>query len=298
MSRMIEGKVKINSFAELFGGDPSEIIEVALNELHTFKDHPFKVIDDEKMMEIVESIKEHGVLEPGVVRYKAGTGYEIISGHRRKRACEIAGLATMPVVVRKLTDDEAVLAMVASNLQREEILPSEKAFAYKMKMEAISHQGVSENDTSRQLVGKSESADIIGKDTGESGRQVQRYIRLTELDKELLDMVDEKKLKLNPAVELSYLKEKEQDTLLKEMSDHNVIPSLIQARQLKKLSQDRAFTKEAVHAIMAVASAKGKKFIIKQDIITKYFSPETSDEDIEEIICTLLDEWQRNGGRK
>lgn len=300
IDRTIAGKIKINSFTDLIGGDNNEVCEIELKELHDFKDHPFKVKDDEKMQEMVESIKKSGVLVPGVVRAKAEGGYEIIAGHRRKRACELAGLTTMPVVIRKYNNDEAVLAMIDSNLQREEILPSEKAFAYKMKLEALSHQGKAKEDdsedvTSRQVVTKLRSDDEIGSVTGESGRQIQRYIRLTELIRPILDMVDDKKIKFVPAVELSYLTAKQQAILLEIMNEEDVVPSLLQAQQLKKLSQDKAYTKESVHAIMAVAPVKERKITIKQDVIYKYFDPETSDEDIEKIICKLLDEWTRGG---
>lgn len=303
IDRTIAGKIKINSFTDLIGGDNNEVCEIELKELHDFKDHPFKVKDDEKMQEMVESIKKTGVLVPGVVRAKAEGGYEIIAGHRRKRACELAGLTTMPVVIRKYNNDEAVLAMIDSNLQREEILPSEKAFAYKMKLEALSHQGKAKEDdsedvTSRQVVTKLRSDDEIGSVTGESGRQIQRYIRLTELIRPFLDMVDDKKIKFVPAVELSYLTAKQQAILLEIMNEEAVVPSLSQAKQLKILSQDKKYTKESVHAIMVVASVKERKITIKPDIISKYFDTDTSDEDIEKIICTLLDEWKRNGGRK
>ena len=228
IDRTIAGKIKINSFTDLIGGDNNEVCEIELKELHDFKDHPFKVKDDEKMQEMVESIKKTGVLVPGVVRAKAEGGYEIIAGHRRKRACELAGLTTMPVVIRKYNNDEAVLAMIDSNLQREEILPSEKAFAYKMKLEALSHQGKAKEDdsedvTSRQVVTKLRSDDEIGSVTGESGRQIQRYIRLTELIRPILDMVDDKKIKFVPAVELSYLTAKQQAILLEIMNTVLVI---------------------------------------------------------------------------
>ncbi|MBO4510225.1 MAG: ParB/RepB/Spo0J family partition protein [Lachnospiraceae bacterium] len=304
MSRTIEGKIRINSFADLFGGDNNEVCEVELKELHDFKDHPFKVKDDEKMQEMVDSIRKSGVLVPGVVRAIAGKeGYEIISGHRRKHACELAGLETMPVIIKRYSDDEAILAMIDSNLQREEILPSEKAFAYKMKLEALSHQGKmtgsnSDDVTSRQVGEKLVSVDMVADYFGDSSRQVHRFIRLTELCTDLLDMVDSRKLKFNPAVELSYLTEKQQEILLTVMNEESVVPSLSQAQQLKKLSQDRAYTKESVHAIMVVAPIKERKVTIKPDIISRYFDPDTSDEDIEEIICGLLDEWKQRGGQR
>ena len=300
MSRTIEGKIRINSFADLFGSNNNEVCEVELKELHDFKDHPFKVKDDEKMQEMVESIKKSGVLVPGVVRAIAGKeGYEIISGHRRKHACELAGLETMPVIIKRYSDDEAVLAMIDSNLQREEILPSEKAFAYKMKLEALSHQGKRDEEADSTQVGwRAESATLIGEVMGDSKNQVRRYIRLTELITPLLDMVDEKKLKFIPAVELSYLTAKQQEILLSVVTEESVVPSLSQAQQLKKLSQDKKFTKESVHAIMVVASVKERKVTIKQEIISRYFDPDTSDEDIEEIICGLLDEWKQRGGQR
>ena len=299
MSRTIEGKIRINSFADLFG-DNNEVCEVELKELHDFKNHPFKVKDDEKMLEMVESIKKSGVLVPGVVRVIAGKeGYEIISGHRRKHACELAGLETMPVIIKRYSDDEAVLAMIDSNLQREEILPSEKAFAYKMKFEALSHQGKKDEEADSTQVGwKAETAAQIGETTGESKNQVRRYIRLTELITPILDMVDDKKIKFVPAVELSYLTDKQQEILLTVMNEETVVPSLSQAQQLKKLSQDKAYTKESVHAIMVVAPIKERKVTIKPDIISRYFDPDTSDEDIEEIICGLLDEWKQRGGQR
>ena len=300
MSRTIEGKIRINSFADLFGSNNNEVCEVELKELHDFKDHPFKVKDDEKMQEMVESIKKSGVLVPGVVRAIAGKeGYEIISGHRRKHACELAGLETMPVIIKRYSDDEAVLAMIDSNLQREEILPSEKAFAYKMKLEALSHQGKRDEEADSTQVGwRAESATLIGEVMGDSKNQVRRYIRLTELITPLLDVVDEKKLKFIPAVELSYLTAKQQEILLSIMTEESVVPSLSQAKQLKRLSQDKKYTKESVHAIMVVASTKERKVTIKQEIISRYFDPDTSDEDIEEIICGLLDEWKQRGGQR
>ena len=297
-----EEKVSVNAFAAFLGaGENEEISQIELSELHPFRNHPFKVIDDEKMKEMVEGLKNGGkIILPGIARPLLDGGYEIISGHRRKRACELAGLDTMPVIIRNMNDDEAVLEMVRTNLdQREELFPSEKAFAYKMKLEALSHQGKKDEEgTSDQVGRKLETADLVGEAGGDSKNQVRRYIRLTRLIKPLLDMVDDKKIKFIPAVELSYLTEKQQEILLEVMNGESVVPSLSQAKQLKKLSQDKKYTKESVHAIMVVASVKERKITIKQDIITKYFDPDTSPEDIEKTICTLLDEWKRNGGRK
>ena len=296
--RSIAGKIKINSYGDLFGGEENEVSEVDLTELHSFKNHPFKVLEDEKMQELVDSIKVRGVVVPGVVRAIPEGGYEIISGHRRKRACELAGLKTMPVIIKQCSDDEAILAMVDSNLQREEILPSERAFSYKMKFEALSHQGKqSEGVTSTQVGWKLETASLVGEAMGDSKNQVRRYIRLTELLTDFLDMVDDKRLKFNPAVEISYLTNNQQEILLKVMNEENVVPSLAQAQQLKRLSQEQTYTKDAVCEILSSSKDKERKFTIKHKIISRYFPPDTTDEEIESIICTLLDEWQRNGGK-
>ena len=295
MNRSLEGKIKINTFADIVGGEEDTVTEIELTELHPFKTHPFKVLDDDRMMEMAESIRKDKVWEPGLVRPLAEGGYEIIAGHRRKRACELAGRKTMPVIIREMDDDDATMAMIDTNLRiREELLPSEKAYAYKMKLEVISHQG---KETSRQVGEKLGSAEKLGKNSGDSERQVHRYIRLTELKKELLDIVDAKKLKFNPAVELSYLTGKQQEILQKVMKEDSVLPSLAQAQQLRQLAQDGAYTRESVHAILAVAPIKERRFTIGQDVIYRYFDPDTSDEDIEKTICSLLDEWQRNGGK-
>jgi len=294
MNRSLEGKIKINTFADIVGGEDDSVNEIELTKLYTFKNHPFKVKDDERMQEMVESIKKSGVLVPGVVRKREEGGYEIISGHRRKRACELAGLKTMPMLIKKYTDDEAVIAMIDSNLQREEILPSEKAFAYKMKLEALSHQG---KTTSCQVGTKLRSDDMAGKELGESARQIHRYIRLTELVSPLLDMVDEKKIKFIPAVELSYLTDSQQRILLEIINDESVVPSLSQAQQLKDLSQKMSYTRESVLAIMVVAPTKERRITLRQEVIYKYFDPDTSDEEIEKTICSLLEKWKRKGAK-
>lgn len=303
MNMLLDGRVGINNLAELLGAGNTEetICQIKLAELHPFKNHPFKVIDDEKMKEMTEGLKKGGkIIVPGIVRPIPDGGYEIISGHRRKRACELAGLDTMPVIIRNLDDDEAVLEMVKTNLdQREELYPSEKAFAFKMELEALTHQGKKEsNGTSTQVGWKSETAALIGETTGDSKNQVRRYIRLTELIEPILDMVDDKKIKFMPAVELSYLTVKQQEILLEVINEESVVPSLSQAQQLKRLSQEQVYTKESVLAIMVVAPVKERRITIKQDIISRYFEPDTSDEDIEKTICTLLEEWKRNGGIK
>ena len=317
MDNSIMNNIRIDTFQDLRNRKRNEKkVYVPISELHSFKNHPFKIIDDERMMELTENIKRNGVYVPGTVRPLDSGGYEIISGHRRKRACELAGLEKMPVYIKEIDDDAAVIEMIDSNIQRDEILPSEKAFAFKMKLEAITHQGKLvehenkenidlneqhdneelEDSTSRQVVGKLESADIVGRDYGESGRQVQRYIRLTELKQELLDMVDNKKIKVNPAVELSYLTEKQQKILLSVIKDTNAYPSLAQSQQLKKLSQDGAYTKESVYATLSITTEKERKVILKENFITRFFKPDTSNDDIEKIICMLLEKWQKNGG--
>lgn len=304
-------KIKMNSrFDEMFAsaatvkGDKRQI---DLTQLHPFKNHPFHVVDDDRMAQLVESIKERGILVPGLARPREEGGYELISGHRRKRAAELAGLVEMPVEIREMTDDEAVIAMVDANLQREETLPSEKAFAYKMKLEALSHQGKrmdstscqvgrklgqDDNSTCRQVGDKLESADIIGKDSGDSSRQIHRFIRLTELTEDLLLMVDDKRLKFNPAVEISYLPREEQALLYEEMQALSTAPSLTQAKNLKKLSQDGMCTREAIHAILFVEQVPERTVTIKHDRLSQYFSAEYTNEQIESIIFSLLDDWK------
>ena len=291
-------RVKLKGLDSLFGINEipaGQVIEIPVGELSPFEQHPFKVQDDEKMEQIVESIRENGILTPLLVKEDGKGGYVIISGHRRKHAAEILGLEMVPVMVKDISDDEAVIAMVDSNLQREEILPSEKAFAYKMKLEALKHQGKSDA-TSRQLVGKLETADLVGKDSGDSGRQIQRFIRLTELLPEFLDMADSKKLKFNPAVELSYLNKKEQEMLLEVIREDGKIPSLSQAQQIKRLSQEGRCTRESIHAILTVAGFKERNVVIRQEIIMQYFSADTSDEEIARVICRLLDEYRKRRG--
>ena len=240
--------------------------EIPLDQLKPFRNHPFKVRDDQRMLDTVDSIREYGVLVPAIARPDPEGGYELISGHRRKRGCEMAGLQTMPVIIRDLDDDAAVLVMVDSNIQREELLPSERAFAYKMKLEALKHQGARSDLTSRQVVGKLEMADVVGQNAGESGRQVQRYIRLTELIPELLDMVDERKLAFNPAVEVSYLKRDEQRMLLEAMDAEQTTPSLSQAQRIKKFSQEGRLTEEAMSAIGELTGRS-----VREDVTNRIF---------------------------
>ena len=268
--------------------------EIPLDQLKPFRNHPFKVRDDQRMLDTVDSIREYGVLVPAIARPDPEGGYELISGHRRKRGCEMAGLQTMPVIIRDLDDDAAVLVMVDSNIQREELLPSERAFAYKMKLEALKHQGARSDLTSRQVVGKLEMADVVGQNAGESGRQVQRYIRLTELISELLDMVDERKLAFNPAVEVSYLKRDEQRMLLEAMDAEQTTPSLSQAQRLKKFSQEGRLTEEAMSAIMS-EEKKGDmdKVTLRSDTLRRYFPKSYTPKQMEQTIIRLLDVWKQ-----
>lgn len=276
-----------------------QVKQIPLSELHPFKNHPFKVLDDEMMEKTVESVRVFGVMTPAIARPREQGGYELISGHRRLHASEIAGKETMPVIIRKLDDDAAVILMVDSNLQREKILPSERAFAYRMKLDAIKRQGRRSDLTSRQLVGKLEAADVIGVDTGESGRQVQRYVRLTELLPPLLDMVDEGRIALNPAVELSYLTKSEQELLLDAMDYAQATPSLSQAQRLKKLSHDNLCTYEAMCAVMSEEKKTDlDRVTLGNDVLKKYFPRTYTPKQMEDTIIRLLEQWQRKRQKK
>lgn len=269
--------------------------EIPLDQLKPFKNHPFKVRDDQRMLDTVDSIREYGVLVPAIARPDPEGGYELISGHRRKRGCEMAGLQTMPVIIRDLDDDAAVLVMVDSNIQREELLPSERAFAYKMKLEALKHQGARTDRTSGQVVQKSKlSVEIVAEQAGENYKQVQRYIRLTELISELLDMVDERKLAFNPAVEVSYLKRDEQRMLLEAMDAEQTTPSLSQAQRLKKFSQEGRLTEEAMSAIMSEEKkSEMDKVTLRSDTLYKYFPKSYTPKQMEQTIIRLLDVWKQ-----
>lgn len=267
--------------------------EIPLDQLKPFKNHPFKVRDDQRMLDTVDSIREYGVLVPAIARPDPEGGYELISGHRRKRGCEMAGLQTMPVIIRNLDDDAAVLVMVDSNIQREELLPSERAFAYKMKLEALKHQGARSDLTSMQVAQKL-SVQKVGDDAGVSKDQVRRFIRLTELISELLDMVDERKLAFNPAVEVSYLKQDEQRMLLEAMDAEQTTPSLSQAQRLKKFSQEGRLTEEAMSAIMSEEKkSEMDKVTLRSDTLHKYFPKSYTPKQMEQTIIRLLDVWKR-----
>lgn len=292
--------VSLTSYDDIFGPEESyeRVQEIPLEELHPFKNHPFKVIDDESMLRTVESVARYGVLAPAIARPRVEGGYELVAGHRRHHASELAGKETMPVIVRELDDDAAVILMVDSNLQRERILPSERAFAYKMKMDAIKHQGSRSDLTSGQVVQKS-SLEQIAEGTGESYKQVQRYIRLTELIPELLKMVDEGIIKFNPAVELSFLKKEEQENFIEAMDYSQNTPSLSQAQRLKKLSQDGKCTLEAMCAVMDEQKKEElDKVVIKNDVLKKYFPKSYTPEQMESTIIKLLEQWQKRRNRE
>lgn len=269
--------------------------EIPLDQLKPFKNHPFKVCDDQRMLDTADSIREYGVLVPAIARPDPNGGYELISGHRRKRGCEMAGLQTMPVIVRNMDDDAATIVMVDSNLQREELLPSERAFAYRMKLEALKHQGARTDRTSGQVVQKSKlSVEIVAEQAGENYKQVQRFIRLTELIPELLDMVDERKLAFNPAVEVSYLKQDEQRMLLEAMDAEQTTPSLSQAQRLKKFSQEGKLTEEVMSAIMSEEKkSEMDKVTLRSDTLYKYFPKSYTPKQMEQTIIRLLDVWQK-----
>ena len=278
-----------------------QVQQIPIDNLHPFTNHPFKVLDDEAMTRTVESIAQYGVLAPLIARPRPdGDGYEIISGHRRQHAAQLAGLDTLPVIVRNMDDDAAVILMVDSNLQREHILPSERALAYKMKLDAMRRtSGRPSKENPRQLVGNFETADVIGKESGESGRQVQRFIRLTNLIPELLDMVDEKKISFNPAVELSYLDESQQRDFLEAMQDTQNAPSLSQAQQLKKMAQQGEFSYEKAFDVMGQEKKSEKDTVtIKNETLRKYFPRSYTPKQMEEKIIQLLDAWQKKQQRR
>ena len=295
------GNISLSSYDDIFQTDQSReedqqerVQEIPLSELHPFKGHPFKVLDDEAMQKTVESIAQFGVMTPAIARPRPEGGYELIAGHRRHHASELAGKETMPVIVRDMDDDAATILMVDSNLQRETLLPSERAFAYKMKLEAIKHQGQRTDLTSSQVGMKLQAMDIVGQEAGDSRNQVHRYIRLTELIPELLDMVDEKKIAFNPAVEISYLKPNEQQDFLEAMDYAQSTPSLSQAQRLKKFSQQGKCSLDAMCAIMS-EEKKGEldRVTIKHDVLRKYFPKSYTPKQMEDTIIKLLEQWQR-----
>ena len=299
-------KIELASVDDLFSTEENrqdeqleKIQEIPLSELHPFKDHPFKVKDDDAMIETADSIKKYGVLVPAIARPLPDGGYELVAGHRRRRASELAGKETMPVIVRDLDDDAATIIMVDSNLQRENLLPSERAFAYKMKLEAIKHQGARTDLTSVQVEQKLSARDQVAKEAGErSGIQVMRYVRLTELIPELLDMVDEKKIAFNPAYELSFLKPDEQQMLVETMDYEQATPSLSQAQRMKKFSQEGKLSEDVMLAIMS-EEKKGDldKVTLSSDTLRKYFPKSYTPAKMQETIIKLLEQWQKKRQR-
>ena len=302
-------KIELTSLDDLFSTEESrqeakleKIRDIPLSELHPFKNHPFHVRDDEAMMETADSVRQYGVLVPAIARPDPNGGYELVSGHRRHRASELAGMETMPVIVRELDDDAAVLVMVDSNLQRENILPSERAFAYKMKLEAMKHQGERSDRTCGQVGHKltgQKSRDILAAQAGDSARNVQRYIRLTELVPDLLNMVDERKIALNPAYELSFLKKEEQEQLLDAMDSEQATPSLSQAQRLKKFSQEGHLTPDVMSAIMSEEKkSEWDRVTLTSETLRKYFPKSYTPKKMQETIVKLLEAWQRQRQRE
>lgn len=300
------GNISLTSYDDIFETDESRaesqlerVQNISISELVPFKDHPFKVVDDEAMLRTTESIAQYGVLTPLIARPLEGGGYEIISGHRRAHAAEMAGLTEVPVLVRQMDDDAATVLMVDSNLQRENILPSERAYAYKMKMEAMKRQaGRPSKENPRQVVGNYETADLIGQESGESGRQVQRYIRLTNLIPELLEMVDQKQISFNPAVELSYLAPEEQEIFMQAMDEVQASPSLSQAQRLKKLAQEGDFTMDAAREIMnEVKKGDLERVTFRNEQLRKYFPRSYTTQQMQDTIIKLLDQWQKKKAR-
>lgn len=293
--------ISLSSYDDIFETDTSRneakqerVQEIPLSELHPFEGHPFKVVDDEEMQKTVESVRDFGVLTPAIARPDPDGGYEIISGHRRHRASELAGKDTMPVIVREMDDDAAIILMVDANLQRETILPSERAFAYKMKMDALKHQGARTDLTSTQVGRKLETAEVIAQEAGDSKNQVRRYIRLTELTPELLDMVDSGQIKFNPAVELSYLAKEEQKDFLEAMDYAQAAPSLSQAQRIKKLAQEGNCTLEAMCEIMnEMKKDEMDKVTLKTSVFRKYFPKSYTNKQMEDKIIQLLEQWQK-----
>lgn len=306
--------IQLSSYDDIFGNDASAgnadavngdtVVDIPLDELHPFRNHPFKVRDDADMEKTVESIQEFGVLQPAIVRPDRDGGYEILSGHRRHHACQIAGLQTLPCIVRDLDDDAATILMVDSNLQREEILPSERAWAFKMKLDAMKHQGerrdlTGDKTTCRQVVDKLKAADELGSNIGESGRQVQRYIRLTNLDPELLQLVDDKLMGFNPAYELSFLNPEQQKNLLSAIDYAQAIPSLSQAQRIKKLALNGEITQEGMNIILSEEKKQDlDRVTLKHDTLKKYFPKSYTPKQMEDTIIKLLEQWKRKRERE
>ena len=296
----------LSSYDDIFSTEESrqeeqreQVQQIPIGELFPFKNHPFKVLDDDSMSDTVESVKQYGVLSPLIARPRPKGGYEIISGHRRQHAAELAGLETLPVIVRQMDDDAAIILMVDSNLQREHILPSERAFAYKMKLDAMKNQGTRSDLTSTQVVSKLRSNEKLGAENNQSRETVRRFIRLTNLIPELLDMVDNKTVSFNPAVELSYLSPEQQQEVIRAMDDTQNFPSVSQAKRIKKLAQDGTFTTETVVAIMGEEKKSELDTVtIKNDTLRKYFPRNYTPKQMEDTIIKLLEQWQKKRQRE
>ena len=296
----------LSSYDDIFSTEESrqeeqreQVRQIPIGELFPFKNHPFKVLDDDSMSDTVESVKQYGVLSPLIARPRPKGGYEIISGHRRQHAAELAGLETLPVIVRQMDDDAAIILMVDSNLQREHILPSERAFAYKMKLDAMKNQGTRSDLTSTQVVSKLRSNEKLGAENNQSRETVRRFIRLTNLIPELLDMVDNKTVSFNPAVELSYLSPEQQQEVIRAMDDTQNFPSVSQAKRIKKLAQDGTFTTETVVAIMGEEKKSELDTVtIKNDTLRKYFPRNYTPKQMEDTIIKLLEQWQKKQQRR
>ena len=291
----------LSSYDDIFSTEESrqeeqreQVRQIPIGELFPFKNHPFKVLDDDSISDTVESVKQYGVLSPLIARPRPKGGYEIISGHRRQHAAELAGLETLPVIVRQMDDDAAIILMVDSNLQREHILPSERAFAYKMKLDAMKNQGTRSDLTSTQVVSKLRSNEKLGAENNQSRETVRRFIRLTNLIPELLDMVDNKTVSFNPAVELSYLSPEQQQEVIRAMDDTQNFPSVSQAKRIKKLAQDGTFTTETIIAIMGEEKKSELDTVtIKNDTLRKYFPRSYTPKQMEDTIIKLLEQWQK-----
>ena len=284
----IAGKIKINSFADICGGGNDTVVDMPLEQMHEFKGHPFRVLDDEKMAETVESIRQHGVLVPGIVRRRTEGGYEIIAGHRRKRASMLAGKTTMPVIVRHYSDDEATIIMVDSNIQREDLLPSEKAKAYRMKFDAMKHQGSRTGGC---------TIDLIGNESGESGKTVQRFIALSRLNGELLQMVDEGTLMFVPGVDLSHLNEEQQRWVLDALKENGVSLTRQQSAFIKKNAKTGELSPEMLKLLFEVEKPQPRKITLRQERLNQYFDENWNNDEIENLICNLLDEWKKRAGK-
>lgn len=292
-------KIELKGYDDIFTPDAAtatgeQVREIAVDQLFPFKNHPFKVLDDQAMLDTVQSIKEHGVLVPAIARPRPEGGYELVSGHRRQHACQLAGIESMPVLVRNLDDDAATILMVDSNLQRENILPSERAFAFKLKLEAMKHQGNRADLTSTQVGQKLKySVEVVAEQSGESRNQVQRYIRLTELIPEMLAMVDDRRMAFNPAVELSYLTKDEQQQLFEEMENCQATPSLSQAQRLKKFSQEGKLSEDVIMAVMSEEKKDIDKVTLPGEAINKFFPKSFTPKQKQDTIIKLLEQWQR-----